>query len=216
VLNQDEAYCTYFCTADDGCPEGYECLEVSVGGVMSSKRCAPKSLTCNIEPSGPVAASVILNELYVEPVEDGGDTNGDGHMDVSEDEFVELVNTTSQDVDLTGWSLVDSTMTRHVFGPGTVLASGKAIVVFGGGDLSTFGTFGGSQVQVATNQLGLSNEGDTISLLDVDQNVIDKVDFGMEAAWGASLVREVDADPNSDWVLRVTPTAGYRSDSSSF
>jgi len=212
-LNAAEVYCTYFCTADDGCPEGYECREVSVGGMMSSKRCAPKSLTCNMDPGEAVEPTVILNELYVEPFEDA---NGDGHTDESEDEFVELVNASEHEVDLTGWYLADSSLTRHFFEPGTRVAPGKAIVLFGGGDLASFGSLGDSQVQIASNQLGLSNEGDRLTLIDVRDHVVDEVDFGLEAAWGASFVRDVDGDPNAGWELRATPSAGYRSDGSTF
>ena len=61
-----------------------------------------------------------------------GDANGDGVRDGTQDEFVEIVNSTGGTVDISGWELHDGNSTRHVFEPGTVIANEGAIVVFGG------------------------------------------------------------------------------------
>ena len=39
-------FCTYLCTADDGCPEDYACMEVATGATITSRQCAPKTLRC--------------------------------------------------------------------------------------------------------------------------------------------------------------------------
>lgn len=39
--------CGAECTADDGCPTGYACTEVAIGGAISGRQCLPKTLTCS-------------------------------------------------------------------------------------------------------------------------------------------------------------------------
>lgn len=38
--------CAMECTADDGCPEGYACLDIAVGAQISGRQCLPVSLSC--------------------------------------------------------------------------------------------------------------------------------------------------------------------------
>ncbi|MBW2522763.1 MAG: hypothetical protein JRI23_01245 [Deltaproteobacteria bacterium] len=46
-LNEGEKVCSYQCTADDGCPEGYACMEVAEGSYLQTRRlCAPTQLSC--------------------------------------------------------------------------------------------------------------------------------------------------------------------------
>jgi hypothetical protein len=70
--------------------------------------------------AGGTPAKVILNEICAN--EPGSDTAG---------EFIELVNVGGTSIDISGWKLWDSTAARHTFAPGTILAAGKAVVVFG-------------------------------------------------------------------------------------
>ncbi len=51
----------------------------------------------------------VINEIHADP--DGslaGDANGDGTRSSSQDEFVEIVNRTGSDVDVSGWTLADA------------------------------------------------------------------------------------------------------------
>ncbi len=95
-----------------------------------------------------------------------GDANGDGNRDAFDDEFVELVNTSSaEEVDISGWTISDDTQVRHTFPSGTSLEPMTAIVVFGGGNPT--GIFGGTEVQLAsTGSLQLDELGDTVTLQD--------------------------------------------------
>ena len=108
----------------------------------------------------------VINEIHADPASGlSGDANGDGIRDFSNDEFVELVNVSAADVDISGWTLSDGAALRHTFAPGSVVAAGCAVVVFGGN--TPTGVFGASLVQVATSgALGLNNSGDTITLSD--------------------------------------------------
>jgi len=45
-LTGAETFCTYECTADDGCPEGYKCMDIAFGDTLRTHRCAPVTLTC--------------------------------------------------------------------------------------------------------------------------------------------------------------------------
>jgi predicted extracellular nuclease len=111
-----------------------------------------------------VIVSLVINELHADPAGDiSGDANGDGTRNFSDDEFVELVNAGSADLDLSGWTLSDSVSVRHTFPAGSMVEAGCAVVVFGGG--APQGVFGGALVQTASaGSVGFNNGGDTITL----------------------------------------------------
>ena len=109
--------------------------------------------------------AIVLNEFLSAPSFKfaEGDANRDGTRDFSQDEFVEFLNVSEEDIDLSNYEIHDVVGARHVFPIDTVLAAGRAIVVFGGGTPS--GAFGGSLVQVASSgSLGLNDAGDSIYL----------------------------------------------------
>ena len=168
-----------------------------------------------------MAQTIILNEFQADPASDiTGDANGDGVRDGSQDEFVELVNVSAGDVDMSGWTLADGYSVRHTFPTGTVLSSGCAIVVFGGG--TPTGSFGGSTVQIAsTGMLGLNNGGDTITLNDGTSDVFSYT-YGSEGGHNQSVT--LDPDLTGNFVLHSTATGsggalfspGTKIDGSSF
>ncbi|KAF0095503.1 MAG: secreted protein withPor secretion system C-terminal sorting and LTD domain [Puniceicoccaceae bacterium 5H] len=112
--------------------------------------------------------NIVLNEFMTSvpgslPEDLVGDANGDGVRNGSQEEFVELVNNDSENIDLSGWILSDDKGPRHVFPEGTILKPGRAIVVFAGG--SPNGLFGGAEVQTATaGNFGYADTGDVIIL----------------------------------------------------
>ncbi|MEM6688500.1 MAG: choice-of-anchor D domain-containing protein [Planctomycetota bacterium] len=121
-------------------------------------------------------AVVVINEVLKDPFQGddslpADDSNLDGVFDAEDDEFVEIVNSGSTSVDISGWTLADSTpdspTVRHVFASGTVLAPGQAIVVFGGG---TPGNFGNALTATAsTGTLSLGNGADAVGLYSSSQ-----------------------------------------------
>ena len=133
----------------------------------------------------------VINEFLADPASDlTGDANGDGTRSSSEDEFVEIVNNTGADADISGWTLSDGYSVRHVFPAGTIVHNEAAIVVFGGG--TPTGDFGWSIVQTAsTGQLGLNNGGDDIILNDGTSD-ISMVTYGSEGGYDQSLTRDPD------------------------
>ena len=132
-------------------------------------------------------AAVVINEFLADPpAGTAGDANGDGNRSSSEDEFIEILNTGSAMADLSYWSLSDATGTRHVFDDGTLLASMERIVVFGGGDITSFA---GNAVTASGSSLSLNNSSDSIILRNGAGAIIDSVLYGSEASQDQSLVR---------------------------
>ena len=119
-----------------------------------------------------------------------GDANGDGTRNFSDDEFVEIVNNTGSDADISGWTLSDGVAVRHMFPTGTVVADQCSIVVFGGG--TPTGLFGNSVVQTATGGfLGLNNSGDGVFLHDGASDVA-TAGYGSEGGANQSLTLDPD------------------------
>lgn len=139
----------------------------------------------------PPPPSLVINEVHADPANDlPGDANGDGLRNFSDDEFVELVNTSASPLDLSGWALRDAVGIRHVFPTGSVIPVGCNLVVFGGGVPT--GTFGNAVVQTASGgSLSLNNDGDTIT---VNNGVADVAayTYGTEGNDNQSLTRVPD------------------------
>ncbi|HMB90640.1 MAG TPA: lamin tail domain-containing protein, partial [Rhodothermales bacterium] len=155
---------------------------------------------------GPVLVTLLINEIHADP--DGslaGDANGDGTRDSSDDEFVEIVNTTTSDIDLSGWTISDGVGVRHTFATGSVVTAECAMVVFGGGSPS--GGFGQATVQTAsTNALGFNNGGDTVTLSDAASNVVATYTYGGEGGDNQSLTRDPDITGGEPLVKHSTAT----------
>jgi uncharacterized protein (TIGR03437 family) len=159
---------------------GRSTLTVTADGVQAN----PTTVTLG----GSSLRDVVINELLADPPDGlNGDANHDGVRDTSDDEFVELVNSTTHDVDLSGYQLQSRSLTatndtlRHRFAQGTTLAAGTAIVVFGGGGSANASNpvFGGSQiVKASTGGLSLVNGGGVVTLRDRNGQVVTSVAYG--------------------------------------
>jgi len=123
--------------------------------------------------------SLLLNEVLYDPSNSGldGDANGDGEYVHNDDEFVELVNVSNSNLDISGYEFYDnanlmSGMPNHIVPPGTVLPPMKAYVVFGGGNPT--GDFGGAIVHTASaSVLNLNNSSDTLTIKnDIGETII--------------------------------------------
>ncbi len=152
-------------------------------------------------------AQVIINEYLADPpYELAGDANGDGLRDPDHDDFVELLNTGSSSVNLSGYRIRDGFAVRHVFPSGTVLAPGQALVVFGGGNPK--GWFGGALVQTAsTGLLSLSQVGDEIHLQNASGSNIQSLIYGTEAGQEVSMTRNPDGSSALPTTLHSSPIA---------
>ena len=63
----------------------------------------------------------VINEIHADPDAIQGDANGDGIVNVIEDEFIEIVNTTGAPVSIAGWTLSDFVGVKHTFPAGTTI-----------------------------------------------------------------------------------------------
>ena len=133
----------------------------------------------------------VINEIHADPdAAIAGDANGDGTRSSSGDEFVEIVNNTGADFDISGWTLADGFSVRHIFPAGSTVYQGCSVVVFGGG--APTGTFGSSLVQTASSgSLGLNNGGDSVTLNDGFSD-ISVANYGSEGGDDQSLTLDPD------------------------
>jgi hypothetical protein len=126
---------------------------------------------------------LVLNEVLFDPAPGlDGDANCDGVREGSEDEFVEIVNDSATTIDLTGATLSDAVSVRHTFAEGSILGPKGVMVVFGGGSPTFDGSGQGAWcgaipqsvyvVTASTGQLGLNNDGDTITLALADTSEV--------------------------------------------
>jgi uncharacterized repeat protein (TIGR01451 family) len=139
--------------------------------------------------TGDGTRDILINEVLADPPDlAAGDANHDGVRDSSDDEFIELVNTTTHDIDISGYQLLSRSSSattdtlRHTFAAGTILPACSAAVVFGGGTFDPNNSaFGGALVIKATSgSLSLTNGGGAITLRDSTSAIITSF------AWGGS------------------------------
>lgn len=153
------------------------------------------------------APNIVINEILADPASGlNGDANGDGYRDAgsAQDEFVELVNASGADLDISGWTLSDGVGVRHTFPAGTVVTNNCGIVVFGGG--TPTGAFGGSVVQVAsTTTLGLNNGGDTVTLR-FGAATVAAYTYGAEGGSDQSVTRSPDITGPTPLVQHMSAT----------
>ncbi|HIQ04221.1 MAG TPA: DUF11 domain-containing protein [Anaerolineae bacterium] len=176
-------------------------LLVVAAFMLSGFGAAPATAQPRFSPSAN-PGDVVINEILADPASgSAGDANCDGTRDGVQDEFVELVNVTGGDIDLSNWTLSDAAMMRHTFAAGTTLPAYSAIVVYGGGTPSC-DYHGAQAVTSSTGGLGLSNSGDTVTLKDDGGTTIDDHTYGSEGGQNQSITR--DPDLTGAFVLHST------------
>ncbi|MEM6700391.1 MAG: lamin tail domain-containing protein, partial [Bacteroidota bacterium] len=127
---------------------------------------------------------VVINEILLDPsasstpsgctgsaADNSSDVDGDGDSE-DDDEFVELYNITTIDVDISGWSLADDDGKSFTFPAGTIIAGEGYIVVMRNWDGPTSQPI---NVFSAGSNLGLNNVGETIYLTDGNTCVVVRV-----------------------------------------
>lgn len=152
-------------------------------------------------------AGLIINEYLVAP-RDFYDANNDGTIDASQDEFIEIVNTTTGTIDLAGCMIYDNSSMRHRF-TSVVVPTGGAVVVFGGGNLDSF-EYPPAQI-ASSGALGLNNyintDIETIILYSPQTNELDRQEYtGGEWSYDASQTRYPDI--TGGWTNHYIVTGG--------
>lgn len=142
-------------------------------------------------PTEPSEENWVINEIHSDPDSTFGDANGDGSVNVVEDEFVEIVNSTASSIDISGWKIYDGGSMRHTFPIGSIVAPGCSVLIFGGG--SPAGNFGNSLVQISsTGNLGLNDRIDIVTLFDQYGVAVVGYSYGLEAGENQSVTRDPD------------------------
>ncbi len=156
--------------------------------------------------SGDACREIVINEVLADPPDGtAGDANLDGVRSGSDDEFVELVNTTSSNIDISGYQLLTRSSTatsdtvRHTFPAGTLFPAGSAIVIFGGGNFNpNNAAFGGAQVfKASSGGLSLNNSGGSVTLRQPSGVITNIFSYGgstgLDGDTNQSLTRSPDA-----------------------
>lgn len=157
----------------------------------------------------PPAAQVIINEIMAN--EPGSSTAG---------EFVELVNVGGSDANIGGWTISDNSSVRHTFASGTILAAGKAIVVFGGASAIPGGLT--NAVAASTGGLSLNNSSDSV-ILKNGATTVNSFAYtsSLSGTDGVSMNRNPDASATGTFVLHTAisslkGSAGTRASGAAF
>jgi hypothetical protein len=180
-------------------------LATGVGQGQTTIRATSQSVTgtatLNVTPP-----TIVINEVLADPPDTNGDANRDGTRSGTDDEFVELVNSTSGVVNISGWTLRtratnSATETlRHTFGANTTLPAGEAIVVFGGGGETfdpTNAAFACAQVvKASSGGLSLTNSGLTVIVRDSAGNLVAQFTYGTDTSLAADNDQSLTRSPD--------------------
>lgn len=190
---------------------GYDCPDFDESHFVDLEDLAV--LASHWQQSGDI--QIVINEIHYHP-----DNNTEAV------EFIELMNTGGQNVDLDGWTLEGAV--RYTFPGGVSVSSGGFVLAAENPSalqskfsISAYGPYEGK----------LSNEGERLVLRDADGNKIDEVDYGSDFPWptaangeGASMELinpSLDNDLGGSWRSSGyhagrpesafgTPTPGYQ------
>lgn len=117
-----------------------------------------------------------INELYPNPP--GSD---------SEDEFIELYNTSAETVDITDWKLGDGSSKRYVIKDGSIPPGGYLVMKR-------------SMTDIALNNSG----GDSVGLYDPNGAIVEQTQYSGSASEGESYSKKEDG--SWAWTTEVTPS----------
>lgn len=143
-------------------------------------------------------SDLVINEVLPNPT-GGVDVNKDGFTN-SDDEFVELYNAGTSDLNLTDYTLEDFAGIRHTFAPGTILGPGDGIIVIAdtivenGVPLLTPEDYGCQWVEATVTFIGLNNTGtDGVIIRDAAGGIVAQMSY-TDAPVGESLALSPDGD----------------------
>ncbi|RKY58880.1 MAG: hypothetical protein DRP96_07810 [Candidatus Neomarinimicrobiota bacterium] len=115
----------YWTTSDEGFSSKLNPLTMSIN--------KPQNVVAHFVPRIQITPRVVINEVNFDVYKDA---NGDGIIESNQDEFVEIINISPEDVDLTGWRLGDDEELSFTFPDGYVIKSGQIVTVFSGGNIT--------------------------------------------------------------------------------
>lgn len=171
-----------------------------------------------LNPGGnPVSANgkIVISEIYY-------DVDA-SHGSEPENEWIEIYNSSTGTIDLSGW-IVQDAGASDVLPSGTTLASGKFMVIAASSTAKNYWSIPTDAKFVSLDGKigdGLSNTADFIRLRNTTNTIVDAASWGTDTTAfnpslilvpeGFSLVRfslAGDTDSASDWTSRSAPTPG--------
>jgi hypothetical protein len=170
---------------------------------LSPGRCAdgaPLSTGCDpcAQATAPVPGQLLLHELLPR-VDQGADGDGDGLIEPSADEFIELVNASPRALSLSGVVLEVDREARHAF-QGCLLPGGALVLHSGQGALPQ----GPARRVRSQRALRLGNLGGTVTLRGAQGGLLGIVAYG-EAPAGRSLQLWPELDPEGEYIEHPAP-----------
>ena len=121
----------------------------------------------------PNIQGIIINEILLDPNANDNagffDTDGDGIYFDTEDEFIELHNTTGADVNISGWTIGDDEGTYYTFPSNTIIAAGGFLVYMDGYSGTPPSNF------VVAGNMGLNNNGEPIFISDGSECIVVRI-----------------------------------------
>ena len=183
----------------------------------------------NIDTSGcqagagrtPEIGELVINEVMGDPPAAlAGDTNCDGTRDATDDDFVEIVNTTGDILALGGITISDSAQVRYTFPTPTDLPANGVVVVYGGGEAKCTYPANVTTLVVPTSAgLSMNADGDTVTLTRLDSTVLATMTYSGSQNDDSSWTRNPDVTGN--FVLHKTLgallfTPGKKNDGTEF
>jgi len=148
-------------------------------------------------------SALVINEILYD-VPAGEDANEDGTVDAEEDQFVEIYNTSSDPIDVSGFEVETSEGPQHVVADGTELSGETALTVFGGGTPAS--SIPGRVQTASTGGLSLSSGGDEVALVNAEcgapvaqisyEGSADGESITRDPDFTGSFVPHTSADPN--------------------
>jgi len=146
---------------------------------------------------------VVINEIMYNPL----DPNNPPQEDLGA-EYIELHNTGSAEVDVSGWMLTGG-VEFAIPTPTSIPAGGYLVVA---ADEATFNRIYGAADNLVAGWTGrLSNKGETIRLLNADRIVVDDVRYSDEGDWGTRRLGPVDGYGHRGWMWSNEHDAGGKS-----
>ena len=112
-------------TSDEGFTSKLNPLTMSIN--------KPQHVVAHFVPRVQITPRVVINEINFDVYKDA---NGDGIINSHQDEFIEIINISPEDVDISGWRLGDDEALSFTFENGYVIKSGQIVTVFSGGNIT--------------------------------------------------------------------------------
>jgi hypothetical protein len=196
---------------------GLDEIRVNVPADLRGAGTVDLSVQSDGRASNPVAITffgdgtrdIIINEFLADPpgsaqTDLSGDANHDGVRDSSQDEFVELVNTTGHDIDVSNYQLFSRSSSttsdgaaKYTFAPHTIFPACTSFVIFGGGSPDPSNpVFGGAQVVKTGGGLSLTNTGGVITLRNSSNGVVTSLPYGGNTGINGNASQSVTRSPD--------------------